>query len=318
MPLGIGLLVVLKQVYLRRQRLWRCGNMAAEDDLELLPILSNKKPSLAGQSSGRSGGETLQKSLQTKSAYRTVLKASILILIWWISPVWVFHNGCARMIWDSSHLRSRCIRLLLPFYRKFRRYFLSTLLSMWNRKLLDREHGGIFQLGPFPGCFPCWDLYRSSFKNFQGKSASHKPWRARSYRSIVKNLSLVYISTNMSCCSTPTDEQLAIHGPNTFSRPGAQSRTSKAALQGSHVLEAIHATWYSLFPAASLQALLSAMPPICTQKVMLSYAFVSSVSSAAYLEAQTCQASILQHCCWMSQARRAELHAFICSASPLS
>lgn len=22
---------------------------------------------------------------------------------------------------------------------------------MWNRKLLDRENGGIFQLGPFPG-----------------------------------------------------------------------------------------------------------------------------------------------------------------------
>ena len=34
------------------------------------------------------------------------------------------------------------------------RYLLSTVLSMWNRKLLGKENGGVLDLGPFPGEAP--------------------------------------------------------------------------------------------------------------------------------------------------------------------
>ena len=56
--------------------------MATDNELELQPILTNRKASLNDQPPETLYGEGHQKNLQARSAYRTVLRASALIFVW--------------------------------------------------------------------------------------------------------------------------------------------------------------------------------------------------------------------------------------------
>lgn len=80
--------------------------MATDNDVELQPILTSRKGSLPHQPGGGPHGQGIQRVMQTKSAYRTVLKASTLIFIWWHLTPWpllnCFHSAILMcLIWST-------------------------------------------------------------------------------------------------------------------------------------------------------------------------------------------------------------------------
>lgn len=140
-------------------------------DAELQPIFNKGRDEIFLQISKTSKEQTI------KPVSRVVLKASALIGLWY--DISNFLNAHSLVLASAmDRLWFDCIHSNVSYYSltSCLRYFLSTILSMWNRKLLDREHGGILDKGPFPGtpksvckvciailsCLLPWD---PSFKN---------------------------------------------------------------------------------------------------------------------------------------------------------
>lgn len=110
----------------------------ANAHLEMQPMLEDGEAgfSRVKEKEAQSSIGDEAKGLRLKPAYRTIAKTAVLISTWCVSSA-------------SSKSATSLGRQFLK--GSWHRYLLSTLLSMWNRKLLGKEKGGVLDLGPFPG-----------------------------------------------------------------------------------------------------------------------------------------------------------------------
>lgn len=132
--------------------------MALDVEVELQPILTPQKedgytvPPIPAT-------ENVRKPV-VKPAARIVIKATSLIGLWYLSNPGSYYL-CSLFATSAASSQRACgwsfacqAINLYSFGQAMAlscRYFLSTLLSMWNKRLLDRDHGGVLDMGPFPG-----------------------------------------------------------------------------------------------------------------------------------------------------------------------
>ena len=107
------------------------SNTASPADVELQPILTGQSPVDRHQTR-----TARTKALLHDPVARTALHNLALILTWSVSGSMLYYTLC-----DVSTFVT---------YWNFFRYFFSTMLSLWNRKLVGTGHG-VFGKGPFPG-----------------------------------------------------------------------------------------------------------------------------------------------------------------------
>ena len=150
------------------------------------------------------------------------------------------------------------------------RYFFSTCLSLWNRRLLGRGHG-VFGLGPFPsvpsGNFKSLTLYLLILLNlcnqynlvYTSETKSPTSRLLKEYLKALDVLKVYYYSkftttqsllllllispsnNHVPMCSPAVDEQPAVCGTNRDGQVGARARLGQAAGARGQVLGPVHA-----------------------------------------------------------------------------
>lgn len=122
------------------------GAAASPTDLELQPILT-------GQGSPRRDSSKAARARQIlrDPVTRAALGNLALILTWQVATL------------QSTSLVTDWQLKFLYLSKTAFRYFFSTLLSLWNRKLVGEGHG-VFGKGAFPGesCNNCWNDFVTS------------------------------------------------------------------------------------------------------------------------------------------------------------